>query len=232
MNELYSKDYFHKGYMKFYSDEKETTFQSNESYSYRLSLIEKYKKGGRLLDIGCAAGGFIKTVQGKGWEVFGVELSRYAAESGIKNHELNIFTGTLEEAHFHDSHFDVVSAGDVLEHVPDPASFLGEIKRILKPDGIVYIAVPNFQSFHYHTMSFIAKFNNKNYFVLPHHLYHFSPATLSRLLEITGFEIVEKISSESRLLETGFKRLIMKCIFHIGRLLNMQDRMLVIAKKA
>lgn len=232
MKEMYSKDYFDRGYMKFYCDEKEATFQSNESFSYRLSLIERYKKGGRLLDIGCAAGGFLKTVQEKGWEVFGVEFSGYATESGIKNHGLNIFNGTLEQAHFHDSHFDVVSAGDILEHVPDPVSFLGEIKRILKPDGIVYVAVPNFRSFHYHTMSFIAKFNNKNYFVLPHHLYHFSPATLSRLLEITGFEIIEKISSESRLHETGARRLIMHCIFQIGRLLHMRDRIIVIARKA
>lgn len=228
---LYTKEYFDAGYMRFYA-EKGAATQSNEPFAFRLSLIEKFKTcKGRLLDIGCASGGFLAAAREKGWEPFGVDISSYAVERGLKEHGLQIFNGTLEQARFADNHFDVITAGDLLEHLPDPKGFLLEIRRILKDDGIAYIAVPNFGSFHYIVMSMLARVTHKNYFALPYHIYNFTRSTLLRLLRESGFEPLEIHLTESRLTEKGITRFIMEGIFFIGRLLAMQDRMVVIVKK-
>ena len=231
LDNLYSQDYFQTGYMKFYAAEKKSAVQSNEAFSYRLALIERFKKNGRMLEIGCATGEFLRLSREMGWRVQGIEISRYAADNAIKNYNLEVFKGALEEACLSPASFDVIVAGDILEHMPDPKGFLMRIETLLKNDGIVYIAVPNFASFHYWFMSVIAKFTHKNYFVLPHHLYHFSAATLTRLLGDVGFSVKEKILSHSRCAEKGFKGFMVQVILLIGILLGMPDRLILIARK-
>lgn len=216
---LYNKEYFNKGYMKFYSGGEECICQSNEPFSYRLDLIEKYKTSGKLLDVGCATGGFLRFAHSKGWQVWGVELSDYATEVAAKKYSLNVFKGFLEDAHFEDNYFDVVCASDILEHVIDPQNFLKEIFRILTNNGLLYLACPNADSFYYRFFSLIAHYNHKNYFVLPHHLYHFSPSTIKLLFDKVGFDICQLIFSHSH-----SEKFLMN-------IFNFRDRLLVIAIK-
>jgi len=229
---LYSKEYFDAPYMKFYGAQKREAIQSNEDFTYRLSMIEKFKTGSRMLDVGCASGEFLKMAKQRGWEVRGVDLSEYAAGMARSEHGIDVFKGTLEGARFSDGEFDAVICGDVLEHVRSPRAFLKEVERILKPGGIVYIATPDFGSFHYRLMSFVAKLTYKNYFVLPHHLYHFTGSTLKRLLEISGFKIEKAVRSQSRYTDKGLKAFLASVIFLIGQILNMPDRIIMIARKA
>lgn len=196
--DLYSEAYFSKEYMRFYGEGGVGAAQTNESFAWRLDVIGKYKTKGTLLDIGCATGGFLAAAKQRGWDVTGVEISKYAADRAAKECACTIMIGNLEEARFKDSFFDVVCAGDVLEHVISPSVFLSEVLRVLKDDGILYIAVPNAASFYYAFFGLMATINHKNYFVLPHHLYHFSPETLKKLLDKTGFELAELRFSHSR----------------------------------
>lgn len=230
--DLYSREYFDKGYMKFYDVKKDGAVQSNEDFSYRLSLIEKFKSKGRILDIGCATGEFLSIARDRGWEVSGVDASDYAAEAARSKYGLKIFKGTVEEADLPRGYFDVVAAGDILEHMPGPKDFLLKVRSILKDDGMLYIATPNFDSFHYRLMRFISKFNHRNYFLLPHHLFQFTETTLLRLLEISGFSVERVVRSQSRYGEKGFKGSIVRFTYSLGRLAGMPDRILVIAKKA
>jgi SAM-dependent methyltransferase len=220
MKKLYDREYFNKGYMKFYGEQREDcAFQSNEPFSYRLDLIERHKRSGRILDIGCATGGFLNLARKRGWEAFGVEFSDYAADFAIKKYDLNVFKGSLEEAQFKDDDFDVISASDIIEHLNDPVDFLQEIHRILTNDGLLYLAFPNAGSFYYKFFGLIARYNYRNYFLLPYHLYHFSPSTIKPLLNKTGFGIVQLKFSHSR-----SPSLFMN-------IFNFRDRILVIAKK-
>jgi len=220
MKKLYDREYFNKGYMKFYDDQREVcSFQSNEPFSCRLDLIERHKRSGRILDIGCATGGFLNLARERGWEAFGVEFSDYAADLAIKKYNLNVFNGSLEEAQFKDDDFDLVCASDIIEHVNDPVDFLQEIHRILANDGLLYLAFPNAGSFYYKFFGLIARYNYRNYFLLPYHLYHFSPSTIKLLLNKTGFNIVQLKFSHSR------SPLLFMNIF------NFRDRILLIAKK-
>ena len=82
----------------------------------------------------------------KHWDVYGVEISQKAAEIGKKQYEIDIFIGSLLEANFESDFFDAVSMFDVIEHLPDPKSYIKEIFRILRPGGILYLDTPNFNS--------------------------------------------------------------------------------------
>jgi len=153
----------------------------------RCRFVTRHKTGGRLLDIGCAAGTFLLGMRAQpGWQVQGVELSATVAEMARTQHNLDVFTGTLEQAAFADASFDAVTMWDVLEHVHDPAGTVREIRRVLKPGGILVVRVPNLASWD-------AGFFKTTWAGLdaPRHLYVFTPATLSRLLTENGMPVVE-----------------------------------------
>jgi len=101
--------------------------------------------GGRILDVGCGSGAFLYKMQSAGMEAFGVELSpdgaREAQRLGLK-----VKCGTLEQQKYPSNYFDVITLNHVFEHVPSPMRTLRELKRILKPDGRIIIAVPNARS--------------------------------------------------------------------------------------
>lgn len=107
-----------------------------------LDMIEPWKKGGRLLDIGCSVAFFLKLAESRGWKVTGAEISKWASEFSRTQLGLDIFNGTLQDAKFADGTFDVVFSSHVLEHIGDPASLLKEMHRVLRPGGAVVSVVP------------------------------------------------------------------------------------------
>jgi GT2 family glycosyltransferase/ubiquinone/menaquinone biosynthesis C-methylase UbiE len=205
--------------------------QSNEPFAWRLSLLNEYCHGGRLLDIGCANGGFLAAAHRAGWECCGVEISAHACRLAEKHPGVRISRGTLAQAKFDDGYFDAVSAGDVLEHMQDPSGFLKEVRRVLKPGGYVYIAVPDFGSLHYRLMRLLCVFTGRNYFVLPHHLVHFTQSALTLALQRQGFGIVKALHTESGRTESGIKRLFMETVAFAGRIFSLRDRLVVVARK-
>lgn len=153
----------------------------------RCRFVTNHKRSGKLLDIGCAMGGFLLGMRELGgWTVTGVEVNRAVAEVAAQRHGLAIFPGTLEEAAYPVASFDAVTMWDVLEHVHDPGQTLTEIHRILQTDGIVVIRVPNLAS--WDATLFGAQWAGLD---APRHLYIFTPETLSALLEKSGFQVLE-----------------------------------------
>lgn len=104
-------------------------------------------KGSRVLEVGCATGDLLAPLRDvAGLEVVGVELSSYAANLAMKNHQLNVRIGKLKDMVFPPESFDAVIMRNVLEHLPDP---LGDLKRaaaVLKSGGYIFIDVPNYDS--------------------------------------------------------------------------------------
>ncbi len=149
-----------------------------------LKKISKYKRPGRILDIGCATGFLLDEAKSEGWEAYGVELSEWAASYARKRFNLNIFEGVLKEARFPYDHFDVVVLIDSIEHLPDPKGTLGQVRRILKPDGILCISTPDINSF-------LSRFLQAKWWgIKQSHLFYFSRKTLANMLEVTGFKAV------------------------------------------
>jgi len=155
----------------------------------RWHYITRYKKSGRLLDIGCATGTFLRGARNHGnWDLYGVEINEHAAQVA-RMHGINVRLGTLEQSGFEDAFFDVVTLWDVLEHLHNPASTLREIYRIIKSDGILVIRVPN-------AISWDAKIFGRYWAGLdsPRHLYVFTPKTLDALLWANKFNPISRNS--------------------------------------
>lgn len=156
----------------------------NNLYAYRAHHIERRHPPGKVLDIGCGRGLLLNKLRKRGWESLGTELSDEAATYAREKLELPIFTETLEELRFPDGEFDLVILWHVLEHVHSPRDLLAEVSRILKPGGLLLVAVPNFGSWE-------ARWSGSGWFHLdvPRHLTHFTPRTLRGVLEGSGLKL-------------------------------------------
>jgi phosphoheptose isomerase len=138
---------------------------------------------GRVLDVGCGLGFLLSGVT-EGWEKHGVEVSAYAAERARRWGDIH--HGDLESACYPDDHFDVVVMHHVIEHIPDPARTLREARRILRPDGMLIMATPDFDSG-------CARHFGERYRLLhdPTHITLFSNESMHRFLRDHDFEIEE-----------------------------------------
>lgn len=101
--------------------------------------------GARLLDVGCGNGQFLLTAGALGWEAWGIEPDPHAV-AAARSAGLRVEQGGLPETGMPDAYFDVVTMDHVLEHLHDPVAALREVRRILKPRGILWIATPNLDS--------------------------------------------------------------------------------------
>jgi len=169
-------------------------------YENFLEKIEKLKpKRGRLLDVGCGYGEFMKMARGYGWEVFGIELSYEACEYIRRRYGLPVYSRSLPEVGFPSEYFDVVTMWNVLDHIPDPLGHLREARRVIKADGVLFVRVPNFpfQRVSYHIGRLIGKLTGYDlaHKVSVFHLYCFTHDSLRRILKEAGFGVVRILNS-------------------------------------
>lgn len=153
-----------------------------------LKRLNKARVHGRLLDVGCATGFLLDEARKANWDVYGVELSGWAAGYAKDKFGISaIFRGTLEDAHYPDNYFDAVILKDSIEHLLDPKATLVEIRRILKPSGIICINTPD-------CGSFISKILKARWWgIKQSHLYYFNCKTLWKMLDVTGFKPIKTV---------------------------------------
>lgn len=149
----------------------------------KIKLVEGFNpKKGKLLDIGAGTGDFLVMAQKNGWEIKGIEPSLKA--KGIAETKGVPFVNGLSELKDHS--IDVITMWHVLEHVPDVEAQITELKRIVKPDGTIIIAVPNYKSYDaQHYGIFWAAYD------VPRHLWHFSKTSIKLLFAKQGMELVK-----------------------------------------
>jgi SAM-dependent methyltransferase len=153
-----------------------------------LSYLNKQPRGS-FLDVGCSSGELMFLLKKISFEVKGVELNRRTADIARANN-LNVTLGTLEDASYPDNSFAYVHMGDFIEHVPDPRSLIVQARRILKPHGQLIIVTPNMDCFWARASFALYRLFKIPPAVItpPHHLFQFSYANLTRLLQENGFE--------------------------------------------
>jgi SAM-dependent methyltransferase len=148
----------------------------------KLKQINSICKKGTLLDVGCGTGEFLNCCKGDGWQVQGIEPSQMAREFATSTYSL-LVEGEDAIASIADHAFDVITLWHVLEHVPHLEQRVIDLKRLLKPEGVLLIAVPNHTSKDaQHYKQFWAAYD------LPRHLYHFAPSDISLLFSNHGFK--------------------------------------------
>lgn len=180
--EDFERVYSHYGSYDYLSD------ITIKRYINILKTFEEARKNGNILDIGCGKGQFLMQAKKLGWNPYGIEYG----EENIRNLESLGIEIKTDIVKYPDNCFDVITAFEVLEHLVDPQNMLDEIRRILRPGGMLYITVPNFGSLSKNLLK-----SKWNIIAYPEHLNYFTRKTMHWFLANEGFK---KIAAKT----TGF----------------------------
>jgi len=112
----------------------------------RLRWLGRHARRGRLLDVGAAGGAFVLEAGRAGFAAAGIEPTPEFAHRAREALGVDVRTGTLEESELEPGELDVVTMWHVLEHVPEPAGALRQLRAALRPGGVLAVEVPNFGS--------------------------------------------------------------------------------------
>ena len=170
-----------------------------EKFGEILDLLEPYRGGGRLLDVGCSIGLFLDLSRERGWDGVGIEFAPRALAYAREQFGLEVLDVPLGDAGLEPESLDAVGLLSVLEHTNEPRRMLADVARVLRPGGAVYVVVPNVESLACRVLHERARtFDGRN------HLVYFSASTLSDLFDRSGFDVPyvgTKVSSSAAIAE-------------------------------
>jgi len=151
-------------------------------------LVEKNvgKKTGNLLDVGAGTGAFASTMKKAGWHVIGLEPDETARTNAKKDFGVDL-RPTENLFSLQQNNYDVITLWHVLEHVHRLHEYLDIFYALLRPGGILVIAVPNYTSGDAKTYT-----ENWAAYDVPRHLYHFSPKSMQQLLNMHRFNLIKE----------------------------------------
>ena len=137
-----------------------------------------------VLDVGCGSGTLLGLLKHRGFRVTGLDFSAEAAAIAKAENGVDVAVGSLEEAHFPAESFDVVTLFHVMEHVTNPRLVLAEVSRVLKPNGVAILQVPNIESWQFKI--FGARWYGLD---IPRHVIDYSRNSMLKLLADSGFVV-------------------------------------------
>ncbi|WP_308469746.1 class I SAM-dependent methyltransferase [Gelidibacter japonicus] len=152
----------------------------------KLKLINSFSNNSKfLLDVGCGTGDFLQVAYKSGWAITGIEPNEQARKIANKKTNDSVFNSEklfkLEE-----QKFDVITLWHVLEHLPELNEHLSVFAKLLKPEGVLIIAVPNYKSYD-------AKLYKEYWaaYDVPRHLWHFSQESITKLANKINMKIIK-----------------------------------------
>lgn len=185
LGELYEGNFFDT----YYNDLAES--KEKQSYVYlnfgnKLDQIEKRTgRRGRILDVGCSYGFFLDVARQRGWDVVGLEVSKYSAAYARERLGLMVVERPIVEAKFSEGSFDVITLWAVIEHLPNPREVVQHVGKLLKDDGMLVLHTGNVESYR-------ARIEGRRWraWLPPIHLVYFSPKTMCTLVERCNLEVM------------------------------------------
>lgn len=151
-----------------------------------LKPLKRHLKKGSVLDFGCGLGLFVKALQDLGYESYGIDHSEKSIAIGREKLGLSTLSCGRLEDYQKSSLFDCVTAVAVLEHLKDPRTFIKNARLHLKKNGLLFLRFPSADSLQF---KMLGRFYN--WIRTPYHLFYFTLASIQKILEPQGFEIVE-----------------------------------------
>lgn len=157
----------------------------NRTIAAKMRFIRKCtnRQTGKLLDIGAGTGAFLYYAKQSGWDVTGLEPDLTARNKAKELYQLDLLDGDALYR-LSPGNYDAITLWHVLEHVHDLHAYIEQLKNLLTPNGLIFIAVPNYTS---HDADYY-----KEYWAaydVPRHLYHFSPLSIEVLIEQHGLQV-------------------------------------------
>ncbi|MCL4360215.1 class I SAM-dependent methyltransferase [Patescibacteria group bacterium] len=248
--ESFIRKFYIKGY--YTGDPKYAAYASYHSDKWHivrnmrkfLMHIQKYKKTGKLLDVGCAMGFMVELALKAGYDAYGFDPSVYAVTEGRRDTDGRIIRGTIQSVQYKPKSFDIITLFDVVEHLGDPARDLAKLMTLLKDDGILVMATGNTESMAARTLR-----RRWTFYIPPQHLFFFTRKNFTDLMVQSGLEPVEWFmigkwlslryvlhlarSTGGSALARRFFRLVEKVgLGWLPLYLPMRDNMVVVAQKS
>jgi 2-polyprenyl-3-methyl-5-hydroxy-6-metoxy-1,4-benzoquinol methylase len=179
---IYTEDYFHGGHKDGYADYEASGDELRHEFRRILESLTPHVSGGKLLDVGCAYGFFLEEAQKK-FTSYGVEISDHA-RNVCRERGFEVAAAATPEWLAEKGPFDAAVMLDALEHMQDPGSLLDTLHAAMRPGAQLVITTGDFGSA-------IARAMGKHWRLMtpPQHLWFFSPATVTALLERHGFRV-------------------------------------------
>lgn len=196
LSEYYAQAYFQNeagNFRKAYSAEELDVIELRIAQRYdqaRLLLTEE--KPGSLLDVGCGEGFVLKFFERIGWQVQGIDYSRAGVQQINPDYAKFVDQGDvfelLEARIVSKEQHDLVWLGNVLEHVLDPICLLSSLRRLVAPDGLLVVTVPNDGSTYHEELYTAGAIPNRFWIAIPDHISYFTADSLRRTAEATGWD--------------------------------------------
>jgi len=243
--QLYSKEYFELRKQYYFDNiivnqDKGQEDENIKDFRHYLDLLEAFKNGNRLLDVGCGLGIFLCMARERGWEVYGVDISPYAAEFARQHFNLEVYATPLDKAGFEDGFFDVITLLDSFEHFPDPGPQLAVIHRILKDEGLLFLNTPNANGLLRKIAHLVYGLSGGKVSYPVKKLYHkyhvcyYTPQTLELIFKKYGFylcRLERKVIRPIKARGTIWEKKLVQGISILERLLHLEYELIAIVKK-
>lgn len=231
---------------EIYTDNKiEVNFERD--FEKKIKLINSITEKGRLLDIGCGTGQFLRVARKEGWDVYGLDISQEASRIAGEKYGIRVFVGKPEQFETCNTMFECVSLWDTIEHFKDPVVSLEAISSLLVPGGVIVLRTPNNNALLRKIARFFAGFGIKSFlkyiYYAPHYFY-FNARTLKKILEKTGFKVEKlllentdqefakaKIDAHYKTKEKILAKIMLPIVNLCSVILGMQNKIVLVAKK-
>jgi len=205
---LYQDSYFETRYDEGAQPGTEAMHKRLSMEAHRIRFFESFLKQGRVLDIGSGRGYFLLACRERGYEAEGFDVSEDAAEYVRNTLNIPVSTGNIKDAPFKEGAFDVVTIWHALEHMENPRVYLEQANRLLRPDGLLVVDVPNYLSID------ARKYGDVwDGWSLPYHFFHFTPKTLDQLLSEHDFTVIRRKTYHSEWVKSRLRKIPVVSLF-------------------
>ena len=202
IREMYCKESYDAHPFFAYNNEHFLESERHKNFERSLTLIESLVPKGRLLDVACGSGTFLRVAEQRGWQGTGIELSPALCQQCASNVQSEIINSSFEDAKLRDT-YDAITFWDIIEHVLDPCSCVAKAASLLRPGGIVLFCTPNEQSLLAKTAKLLYKlsFSRYDYPALAlhprYHTFFFAQQAFGNLLRNYQLQVVHTFSQKA-----------------------------------
>jgi len=210
-----------------------------QAYEVWLGMLERFKKTGRLLDVGCGTGLFLAVARRRGWETVGIDDCLEATEHARNHFGLEVLDGDFSDIAERGERFDAITMWDIIEHARDPVGLLASAKDLLAPGGVMGISTPNQRNIldiilgTAYRLTGGAVFRPLEKIYFEQHFLYFDPDTLEAAIERAGLEVAFaklELTDLRRLYLSSPIRLALRILFAVSRFTGLENRLFAIAR--